>query len=256
VLQRLLISALAATVPAAAAAVAEPAVDYRFAYEAYYSGFKIGEADSRLRWADSRYAVDLHARSAGVLGWIMEIDQRATSQGRLAPLPRAEHHRNHNADGDNRNWIELTFENGAARVVDADPDPAGEDRSAVPPDLLREALDPLSAALALGFQTGQAGRCEASVPVFDGRRRYDTVLDHLGEETYTGPAGPRQTLRCGFRFVRRAGYRPAAKRWKGISGTLWMQQLDAGLPLLPVRVEIHTSYGTAYVHMVSATDRP
>ncbi|MCA8929165.1 MAG: DUF3108 domain-containing protein [Alphaproteobacteria bacterium] len=237
------------------AAAEAPSGDYRFSYEAYYSGFKIGEADSHLQWGRSRYTLALHARTAGMLGWFMSIDQSASSEGRLAPLPRAEHHRNHNADGDNRNWVELAFTPDGARVVAADPDPATEARSPVPAGLLKGVLDPLSAAFALSLKTSEAGRCQASVPVFDGRRRYDTVLEDRGRETYTGPAGPRETLRCAFHFVRLAGYRPNAKRWKGITGTLWMQKLDASLPLLPVRVEIDTSYGTAFVHMVSASDR-
>ena len=240
--------------PAYAIADAE-AGHYQFLYEAYYSGFKIGEAAAQLQWADRRYTINVDARTAGVLGWFMEIDQRALSTGRLEPLPQAERHRNHNADGDNRNWIELAFSKDTVEVVAADPNPANENRSAVPPELLQDVLDPLSAALSLSLKASAADQCQASVPVFDGRRRYDAVLEQLGRETYTGPNGPQETLRCGFRFERRAGYRPDAKRWKGITGTVWLQQVSLGLPVLPVRVEVQTSYGTAYVHMVSAASR-
>ncbi len=234
-------------------ALAAKNADYRFVFEAYYSGFKIGEAAGHLRWSNDRYALDLSARTAGVLGWVMSIDQQASSNGRIDGLPTAEWHRNHNADGDNRNWIELAFMPDDIRIVDAHPHPATETRSPVPASMKRGALDPLSAVLALGVAVTEAGQCSGSVPVFDGRRRYDTVLDHVAREAYTGPAGPKDTLRCNFHFVRLGGYRPNAKRWKGISGTAWLQQVAYDLPMLPVRVEVETAYGKAFVHMVSAS---
>lgn len=237
-------------------ALAAKDTDYRFVFEAYYSGFKIGEAAGRLQWSNDRYALDLSARTAGVLGWVMSIDQQASSNGHIDTLPTAEWHRNHNADGDNRNWIELAFTADDIQIVDAHPHPETETRSPVPADMKRGALDPLSAVLALGVTVTEAGQCSGTVPVFDGRRRYDTVLDHVAREPYTGPAGPKDTLRCNFHFVRLGGYRPDAKRWKGISGTAWLQQVADGLPMLPVRVEVETSYGKAFVHMVSASPAP
>lgn len=227
--------------------------DYRFEFSAYYSGFKIGEARGRLQSGGSEYALDVTARTAGVLGWMMNVNQRASSNGRLDGLPRAAWHRNHNEDGDNRNWIELAFTPEDIRIVDAQPHPDTETRSPVSPQMKKGALDPLSAVLAIGIKVTDAKQCTGAVPVFDGRRRYDTVLEHLGSETYTGPLGPRETLRCQFRFVRHGGYRPRAKRWKGIEGTAWLQQVADGLPMLPVRVEVETSYGTAFIHMVSAS---
>ena len=83
-------------------------------------------------------------------------------------------------------------------------------------------------------------------------RRYDAVFSQVGSEKYKGPAGVRDTLKCKFDFVRRAGYKKKDKRWKGLTGTVWLQTLGEGLPMLPVRVQVETSYGTALVHMVSA----
>lgn len=227
--------------------------DYRFEFAAYYSGFKIGEATGRLQRGESQYALNVAARTAGVLGWMMSIDQQASSNGQLRDLPEAEWHRNHNMDGDNRNWIELAFTPEDIEIVDAHPHPDTETRSPVPAEMKKGALDPLSAVLALGMTVTGPRQCNSTVPVFDGRRRYDAVVEHLGNETYTGPQGPRETLRCHFRFVRHGGYRPNAKRWKGISGTAWLQQVADNLPMLPVRLEVETNYGTAFIHMISVT---
>jgi len=227
--------------------------DYLFGFEAYFGGFKIGAGEGRLHWDDARYAMDFKARSAGMLEWVMKIDQSAESRGHRAGGPVAEHHRNHNADGDKKSWVELAFSPDGVEIVDAKPHPKTEKtRSPIPPELNKGAVDPLTAILSLGLTSAAADRCVGNVPVFDGRRRYDTVLTDAGREAYKGPAGVRQALICEFRFVRRAGYKAKAKRWKGITGTVWLQNLADGLPLLPVRVQVETSYGTALVHMVSA----
>ncbi len=229
------------------------ALDYRFSFDGYFGGFKIGAGDGRLHWGGGLYAIDFKARTAGMLDWVMSIDQSAESSGRLAASPVAEHHRNHNADGKKQSWIELAFSPDTVRIVDAKPDPKTETtRSPIAPELLGGVVDPLTGVLWLGQIAAAADRCEGKVPVFDGRRRYDTVLTGAGREQYRGPAGVRDSLVCEFHFERRGGYKADAKRWKGITGKVWLQHLADGLPLLPVRVQVETTYGTAIIHMVSA----
>jgi hypothetical protein len=165
--------------------------------------------------------------------------------------PQAEHHRNHNRSAGN--WVDMRFTETSVEILDAHPDPAADDkRPPVPPELLRGVLDPLSGMLAAGFSLQTADRCENSVPVYDGRRRYDTVLNHERRETYEGPTGPAPALVCRFHFERIAGYGEEAKKWPGIKGSIWLQQLGEGLPMLPVRMEVETKYGIGYIHMVSA----
>jgi hypothetical protein len=229
------------------------ALDYRFQFDGYFGGLKIGTGVGRLLWGGGHYEVNFNARSAGVLDWVLSINQTAESDGKLAKTLIPAHHRNHNVDGKKQSWIELAFAQDRVRVVDAKPDPNTEkSRSPVPEDLMKGVVDPLTGALLLGQLAGAADRCDGQVPVFDGRRRYDTVLKEAGREAYAGPAGKRESLICEFRFVRRAGYKADAKRWKGITGKVWLQSLADTLPLLPVRVQVETTYGTAIIHMVSA----
>jgi len=39
-----------------------------------------------------------------------------------------------------------------------------------------------------------------------------------------------------------------------LTGSVWLQQVEEGLPMLPVRLEVETKYGTGYIHMVSAEE--
>mgnify|MGYP003626926166 CR=1 FL=1 len=243
---------------AAISLAAQPALsagmlDYRFGFNAYFGGFKVGEGNGELHWGDGRYAMDFKAQSAGALELLMKVDQTAFSNGRLDAKPQVERHRNQNFDGKKNNWIELAFTPETVDIVDAKPDPKTEKtRSPIPADMLRGVVDPMTAVLSLGLTATATDRCDATLPVFDGRRRYDAVFSQVGSEKYKGPAGVRDTLKCKFDFVRRAGYKKKDKRWKGLTGTVWLQTLGEGLPMLPVRVQVETSYGTALVHMVSA----
>ena len=244
---------LAALVILSQPASAAAALDYRFDFEAFFGGFKVGEGRGNLQWGNGRYAMDFRGKSGGVMKMLTSIDQTAFSDGRLENTPQAERHRNENVDGKKKSWIELAFTPETVEIVDAKPHPKTEkSRSPIPPELKKGVVDPLTAVLSLGLTSAAADKCQGTVPVYDGRRRYDAVLSHVGREPYKGPAGVRDTLKCEFRFDRRAGYKKNAKRWKGITGMVWLQSLDDGLPMLPVRVQVETSYGTALVHMVSA----
>lgn len=245
--------ALAAGLPAHASTPPLAPADgqYEFRYEAYFTGLLVAEAKTTLAVGGGRYDIEVHALSSGILDWFITFDQLATSAGRLTTAPQVERHRNHNRARDN--WIDLRFASGSVEILDANPDPkTDKERQQVPAALLKGAMDPLSGMLTAGFSAASADQCKTVVPVYDGRRRYDTVLEDQRQETYTGPSGPASTLVCSFRFERIAGYSEKAKEYPGLTGDIWLQQLGDGLPLLPVRMEIQTKYGIGYIHMVSA----
>lgn len=245
--------ALTATVPAHASTPASKPADgqYEFRYEAYYTGLLVAEAKTTLAVRESRYSIEVHALSSGILEWFVTFDQLATSSGRLNAAPQAERHRNHNRS--RGNWIDLRFADGSIEILDANPAPNTEEgRPPVPAALLEGATDPLSGMLAAGFGAVSADQCKSVVAVYDGRRRYNTVLEDRRREIYAGPAGLAPALVCGFRFERIAGYTEKAKEYPGLTGDAWLQQLGEGLPMLPVRMEIQTKYGMGYIHMVSA----
>ena len=71
-------------------------------------------------------------------------------------------------------------------------------------------IDPASAMLTLMETLGNTGRCDATVKVFDGKRRYNLASRHAGEvelratkyAPYVGPA-----TECRVGFERLAGFR-------------------------------------------------
>jgi len=246
--------ALAAAATSLFAGLAE-ARQYDFSFVGYYSGLRIAEAQGKLDWADGRYKLDLRAKSDGIVDWFTVITHSTRSEGTFAEAPLAEKHYYLSTDGKKKTEIELAFKPGDIEIVAATPHPLKEKRSPVPTEMKIGSFDPLSAVLALGMTANSKDGCNGTTPVFDGRRRYDLVLENSQTLQYKGPRGSRDTYMCSFRFIRKAGYREKAKKWKGVVGKVWIQQLDTGMPMLPVRMEIQTSYGTGLVHMLTAKDR-
>jgi hypothetical protein len=128
----------------------------------------------------------------------------------------------------------------------------------VPPELQRGTVDTLTALAALVRQAATTGRCDGRAQVFDGRRRSDFVATTAGTETlapnrwsnFSGPA-----LRCSFEGRQVAGFwkeqdREEASKPRG--GTAWFASPGPGLPIIPVRIEAESAWGTVYVHMTRA----
>ena len=129
------------------------------------------------------------------------------------------------------------------------PPPKQDGREPVTPEMTRGAVDPLSALLAALLKPDPATACSGRTPVFDGRRRYDTLPKVLGQANieprqagaYRGPA-----LHCELYIERIAGYsaKDFAKRRPEEPGfEVWFARLPGFPILLPVKVFADTRYG-------------
>jgi hypothetical protein len=200
----------------------------------------------------------------GVLDWWFSMSMSAFSEGRLAEgtfVPvRAGADSQWNGK---RRQIRLSYTAGGAPIAVIEPPAEKDDREEVPPDLRVDARDLAGAVLAgLSRLTGNMdknGGCAVREAVFDGRRRYNLVLAHLGQEfikrnDYSPFSGP--TLRCGVKIEKIAGFRrkPLGMKWrKSDEATLWVGQVFAKFPPVPVRIGMDTYFGGLRAYLVRAT---
>jgi hypothetical protein len=231
-------------------------------YEVYIGGFHTLSIAYDARLGPATYDLKVALDGKGILDWWFAWSMRAFSHGRLnrgAIVPvRA---------GADSSWngkhrqTRLTYRPDGPPVVHLDPRPDDEDggRDDVTPALRRGARDLAGAIFALLSRIGAADRCDGREAVFDGRRRYDLMLSHLGEDrreasNYSPYAGP--ALRCGLEIKRIAGYRrnPRRSRWStDDTATVWLGKVFDGLPPVPVRLELDTIAGPLRAHLVQAT---
>jgi hypothetical protein len=173
----------AALICAAAAVTCSAQADENAAhYQASWAGMPAGEIRLTLRDDLAAYRTEIVIRSEGLPRLVPRFRGSATSEGRFgaerSPAPiRYDAVYDLRKRRDNR--LNMQFASRAGAVV---ADRGAADTSRKPP--LAEAfrtgvLDPLSALTAIRHQLRQGNRGAFTVPVYDGARRFDMVVQVL-----------------------------------------------------------------------------
>lgn len=124
----------------------------------------------------------------------------------------------------------------------------------------RGAVDPLTAAVA-GALTG-AGPCDRVYAIFDSKRRFDVTLRRVGTEPLGKGELPDITgeaVVCEAVMKRIAGYNPERMKqdaYERQPPRLWFATIPGFERLLPVRMEMPTSFGTVHGRLTRHTVRP
>lgn len=233
-------------------------------YAIYVGGFETIRVSFHTSLTASTYKMKMAMDGQGILDWWFSMKMSAFSEGRLAQgtyLPvRAGADSTWN--GEDRK-IRLSYIKGEAPIAVIKPPAEDDDRDEVPPALRMNSRDLAAAVLAgLSQLTGKFDKsngCDAREAVFDGRRRYDLVMAPLGKEklepsNYSAFSGP--ALRCTVKIDKIAGFKrkPKRSKWRtSDDATLWVGQVFAKFPPVPVRIDMDTLLGAVRVHLVRAT---
>jgi hypothetical protein len=146
----------------------------------------------------------------------------------------------------------MIFENGSVKTLRAEAPRDQSKRIPVRDEDKINVTDPLSAML-IAAPDGEAplspARCERTLPVFDGQRRYDLSLsfkrlDKLKlDRGYSGPA-----LVCAVVLRPIAGYRPDSMLVKYVGGRpgmeIWFMPVGGAPVIAPGRLKMPTGIGT------------
>lgn len=233
-------------------------------------------AQSRL---EGRYAVSLAGVSIGKGAWVVDIAEdhfTAAASGRVSGLLRAV--TSGEGAAASRGFVsggrlvpttyavnvtsggkldEVRFsllKDGSVKDLVAEPALAPHpSRIPVTDPHKRGVLDPMTAALITLGGTGDMLTpevCERTVPVFDGRQRYDLALSYKrsekvkSEKGYQGPV-----VVCGVTYRPISGHRPDRSAIKFLTETrdieMWYAPIAGTRVLAPFRINIPTLFGTA-----------
>ena len=228
-------------------------------YALYIGGFETIRVsfDAQLRAADFKMKMALNGK--GVLDWWFSWSMSAYSEGRLTDgdvIPvRAGAHSAWNGE---RRELQLRYSGDGPPETTIRPSAVDDDRDDVPLPLRAGTRDLAGAVLAALSQLTKGETCSSKEPVFDGRRRYNLVLEHLGREdlqrndysVFSGPA-----LRCRLEIDRVAGFKKNPRRqWSNADeATLWIGHVSPNFPPVPVRLGLDTIFGAVRAHLVGAT---
>lgn len=214
--------------------------------------------DVAVKLSDATYRIDLKAHTTGVADFLFDWALIAEADGRLADGGvRPDHYLSDVLQRGRKRDVTLRFASDGAITAAIEPPPESDDREPVTPEQRRGAIDPASAVLAVLRALAAVDDCHWTVPVFDGRRRYDLELLDGGHETLTpgdhGRYGGEAT-RCDFRFKPIAGYQKTGSRRQGANEERtyrgWVAPALPGFPPIPVRIEANGVFGFIVVELL------
>ena len=258
-----LVAGAAALPPAQAQ---EPARAVDLTYDVYLGGLHIFTFDVDMTLRPDRYRVAAEGATQGMVGWLYGWQTRLAAEGldrdgRIEP----QFYEIESIWQNDLRTVQLSFEEdgryGLERTPPPEPDPDIEGN--LPDTLPANVVDPLSLALAASRSLEENGRCDQTLPVFDGQRRYDLTLTQIDRailprseySIYQGPA-----TRCSFSMKRISGFRKSwqSKRQpddRSSPPMIWIAPIRDDLPPLPVRYDGAIALGNIVIHLTKAQVR-
>ena len=233
-----------------------PASTLDLSYDLYVGGIPLGKVAMSARFQGNDYKAISSLETKGIVNTFWQAKIEAASSGsadgsKLQPNLYDSFSQNRSVQ---RQHATLTFGPDGPKSVMGDP-PYRDNKYPVSETQKKGTLDPLSAAVYLtsGIAIAdQAKPCDATAPVFDGRRRYNVVSNfvkntgvRMDNGLYAGPA-----MVCQIHYNEIAGYKQTVleQNKKLPKMFAWVITLQSSSDpnrryMVPIRVWAETEYG-------------
>lgn len=233
---------------------AQPGSTLQMAMTLYAGGVTLGKVDLNATIRGDQYHVVSNLQTGGVVNAFWQSEIQATSTGTVAPknFHPALYDSYYTGRSDKKQEVSLTYDaNGPVRLY-ADP-PYSMTGYEVTPAQQRATFDPLSAITFLVSGVGAAADnpCGVTLPVFDGRRRYDVEITKVKDTEVSMDNGlyKGRALLCQIKYKQLAGYKPKVIK-DGASFPVinaWVATFPSAVTgrsyVVPLRAWADTSYG-------------
>lgn len=263
--------ALAGLTALAAAAPASAETRVRARYSVTVAGFDIGSATMQTGIGATSYDMNLSVRMSGLVKFITGGKAAATSRGsfqgaKVVPTAYAINTR----ASEKGQMIRFALAGGVVRQLSVEPPPK-PNRHVIPVSDAdkRGIVDPLSAVMMPvpgGGDTLSEKACDRTLPVFDGRQRYDVSLrydrmeqarpdtsDNADPNAKGGYEGKLVVCKASYRAI--SGHRPDKDNVKFMEANkemeVWLAPVAGTRALMPWKISIRTQYGLAVITATS-----
>jgi hypothetical protein len=223
-------------------------------YQATLAGIPIGSGTWIIDIGPKQYAGAATGRASGLVRVLVSGAGSSTvrgtiKQGRLIPSVFVANIHSHDSYE-----IHMEMSGGNVKTLKNEP-PLVEspDRIPLTETHRRGILDPMTALMITVPGKGDvvsSEACQAKLPIFDGRQRFDLVLSFKrmesveSEKGYRGPA-----VVCSASYVPIAGHRPGRYVIRYLQETrdmeIWLAPIAGTRVLIPYRVSVPTLFGNA-----------
>lgn len=232
---------------------AKPSSQVQMAMTLYAGGVGLGKVDMDATFRGDDYHVTSNLVTSGIVNAFWQSQIQATSNGKLtggkvSPGLYDSFYTGKNAKNQE---VSLTYENGAPRLY---ANPTYPTRGyEVPAEQQKNTFDPMSTIIALTAATRADAKnpCGITMPVFDGRRRYNIEVSKDKEADIKMDNGVYKghVHICTIKYNQISGFSPGVLKAKQSFPAIhaWMatyQGAEGHTYTIPLRVWADTDYGT------------
>jgi Protein of unknown function (DUF3108) len=234
-------------------AQAQGKLDARYAIT--MTGISIGKARWTAAIGRDHYTAAASGRASGILAVLIKGEgaiqvEGAVQDGRLLPTGfTSKITRDHE-----QSEFKMTLEAGNVTRLDITETDKSKDRVPVTDADRRGIIDPVSAMLIPVAGSGEVltqDACRRTLPIFDGRRRYDLALRFKRMDKVKADKGYQgAVVVCGVALKPIAGYRRSSRLVKLLAGRdieLWLAPIAGTRVLAPFRLSIASMVGNMVV---------
>jgi hypothetical protein len=233
-------------------------------YGVYWAGLHFGDIRVDISVRGSGYELKGDGESSGVGGMIYKWSGGSTGAGTLGKSgPQPSLYTLSYSGGNKKGELRMSFSDGAVADVSTSPKKRPNPKAIpVTKEQLRGVLDPMTGALLRlrpNIRGGDLKICDETIPVFDGKLRFNLVLkpkqqtqvESKKPDGYSGPAAV-----CGVKFVPISGFRPGDRGIDFMSShadqiEVWLVPLPGTALYLPYRISVPTAFGSGSGEMLS-----
>lgn len=226
----------------AAPAAGQSAPNLQLPVEFFLGGVQIGEAYFVSEPRGDGYRIDLTLETDGVVDWFFQAAMRSVVEGGVSGERFAPASWDLDVVSDEGDFVmRVDYVGDAPSEVSAEP-PFDPRPWQIDPTAQSRTLDPLSAILMAMAPRDRDDLCDITLPIFDGRRRYDVVIDRVIRETDRDDGVVR--IDCGGSYRRIAGFKPRFMEMDDIDFRVRFDLLPDG-SVRPIRAWSDTEFGAA-----------
>jgi len=220
----------------------------------YAAGVTLGKVDLNTTVRGDQYHSVSNLSTGGVVNAFWQAEIQATSNGTVAPknFHPGLYDSFYTGRSDKKQEVSLTYDASGPVRLYADP-PYPTTGYEVTPAQQKGTLDPLSAItfFVSGVATSTENPCGVTLPVFDGRRRYDVEFVKVKDTTVSMDNGlyKGKAVLCQAKYRQLAGYKPRVIK-EGANFPVinaWITTVPSTVSgrsyVVPLRVWANTEYG-------------
>ncbi len=243
--------------------------DMKLQYNVYAGGMHALKASLNMSLDTKKYDIALEAKTNGLIGKLFpwrghfETFGETTEEGFIPAKYESTSYWKNKAK-----ITLLEYENGSVKAKKSIKDGKEKLETNFKDNLTQDTVDMLTGAIKILQTAGKENSCNGSVPVFDGKRRFNLVFREVGKSVirkskYSVFSG--EAIKCIVEVKPVLGFKKKdyKRGWLAVQNhtkkrnklpTIWLAKLDKDGPTIPVRMEIASSYGTVIAHLTATND--